>query len=29
MKLIQFIINLFKRREEKDPHEQHWGIGAK
>jgi len=29
MKLIKFIINIFKRKEEKDPHEEHWGIGAK
>jgi hypothetical protein len=28
MKLIQFIINTFKRKVEKDPHEEHWGIGA-
>jgi len=29
MKLIQFIIKIFKRKVEKDPHEEHWGIGAK
>jgi hypothetical protein len=28
MKLLKFIINLFKRKVEKDPHEEHWGIGA-
>jgi len=28
MKLIQFIINIFKRKVEKDPHEEHWGIGV-
>jgi hypothetical protein len=29
MKLLKFIINIFKRKEEKDPHEEHWGIGSK
>jgi len=29
MKLFQIIINLFKRKVEKDPHEEYWGIGAK
>jgi len=29
MKLFQIIINLFKRKVEKDPHETNWGIGAK
>jgi len=28
MKLFKFIINLFKRKVDKDPHEEHWGIGA-
>jgi hypothetical protein len=29
MKLLRIIINIFKRKVEKDPHEEHWGIGAK
>jgi hypothetical protein len=29
MKLLRIIINMFKRKVEKDPHEEHWGIGAK
>jgi len=28
MKLLRIIINIFKRKVEKDPHEEHWGIGA-
>jgi len=28
MKLFKIIINLFKRKVDKDPHEEHWGIGA-